>query len=294
MEGLALIRKKIAPTILTLMSPLKKVVETQWYYLDDPSLEMVYELEKYCVENADGVMAISQAIKDTIGDLYDIAWDNLPSKAHQEVIPLGVEQSIVTKKVTAKEDGKVDILFVGRFERRKGIEELTAAIALLLKEKTTPFEFHFIGNIPDENGKFIYKDFLKKYSKESWIKRVKKYGYVSDEELRDMYAKCDIFVAPSRYESFGLIFIEAMASGKPVIGTRVGGIPEIIIEGQNGLLFTNENTKELQVALSKLITDKPLRERMGKESKKLIETKFNSEKMATDFTSFANKLIKKL
>ena len=109
-----------------------------------------------------------------------------------------------------------------------------------------------------------------------------------------MYAKCDIFVAPSRYESFGLIFIEAMASGKPVIGTRVGGIPEIIIEGQNGLLFTNENTKELQVALSKLITDKPLRERMGKESKKLIETKFNSEKMATDFTSFANKLIKKL
>jgi glycogen(starch) synthase len=294
-EGLALIRKKIAPTILTLMSPLKKVVETQWYYLDDPSLEMVYELEKYCVENADGVMAISQAIKDTIGDLYDIAWDNLPSKAHQEVIPLGVEQSIVTKKVTAKEDGKVDILFVGRFERRKGIDLLLEVIPELLKSNKNA-TFHLIGNsnIPDENGKFIYKDFLKKYSKESWIKRVKKYGYVSDEELRDMYAKCDIFVAPSRYESFGLIFIEAMASGKPVIGTRVGGIPEIIIEGQNGLLFTNENTKELQVALSKLITDKPLRERMGKESKKLIETKFNSEKMATDFTSFANKLIKKL
>lgn len=293
-EGLALIRKKIAPTILTLMSPLKKVVETQWYYLDDPSLDIVYELEKYCAENADGIMAISQAIKDTIGDLYDVDWKNLTSKSHQEVIPLGVEKSITSNNTGAtKRDETVDILYVGRFEKRKGIDLLLNVIPEIVKSNKK-VRFHLVGNskIPDENGKLFYKEFLKQYSKASWIKQIKQYGYVSDEQLKDMYAACDIFVAPSRYESFGLIFIEAMASGKPVVGTRVGGIPEIIINGKNGLLFNNEDEAGLREALKTLIDDSALREKMGIESRKLIENKFNSKKMGVDFIQFANKIIK--
>src|SRR5262249_51023826 len=73
-EGAALIRHKLAPTILTLMSPLKKVVETQEYRINDPSLDVMSDLERYCIENSDAVMATSGAIKQTVGDDYQIDW----------------------------------------------------------------------------------------------------------------------------------------------------------------------------------------------------------------------------
>jgi len=293
-EGLSLIRKKIAPTILTLMSPLKKVVETQWYYLEDPSLEIVYELEKYCIENADGIMSISKAIKDTIGEMYNIDWRAIPSESNQDIIPLGVESDIVQRKPKKLSGSKnINILFVGRFEKRKGVDLLLDVIPKLLKDRKD-ITFHLVGNskIPDENGKLLFKEFQKNNSSRPWFKQVRQYGYVSDEKLRDMYSSCDIFVAPSRYESFGLIFIEAMAAGKPVIGARVGGVPEIIINGKNGLLFENENSAELLAAINKLASSESLRLAMGEESIKLIEQKFNSTNMIEKFTALVNKLIK--
>lgn len=284
-EGLALIRHKIAPVILTLMSPLKKVVETQWYYLEDPSLETVYELEKYCIENADGVMAISQGIKEAIGSLYSVNWIELQKSVPVEVIPLGVDQEIAQASEVAggATDSNVSLLFVGRFERRKGVDVLFEALEELMP-KYDNLTVNLVGNpeITDENNKKYYREFEKLHRKKDWFKRIVLHGYVSDSQLSGLYEQCDIFVAPSRYESFGIIFIEAMSHSKPVIGTNVGGIPEIIQDGKNGYLFENEDSAQLRDRIERLVVNKDLRREMGRESARLLKSKFSAGVMASN------------
>jgi glycogen(starch) synthase len=294
-EGIALIRHKIAPTVLTLMSPLKKVVETQWYWLEDPSLEIMYELEKYCIENADGVMAISNAIKKTIGKDYAINWKEIEKKKLVEVLPLGVDESFLKNAATGpskdKPKDKVKLLFVGRFEKRKGIDLLLTALpGLLMSNKD--LEVHLVGNsnILDEDKVNLYSAFTKANKSKPWFNQIIKHGYVTDEELAELYKNCDVFVAPSRYESFGLIFIEAMAFGKPLVGADVGGIPEILKDGKNGLLFEPGNAKDLEDKLSRLISDEKLRTQMGIESRLILEDKFSSSKMGKKFINMLEEI----
>lgn len=288
-EGLALVRNKLAPTAITLMSPLKKVVETQWYWIDDPSIDTIYELEKYCIENADGVMPISNGIKDTIGQAYGINWETISARVPVETIPLGVDPSITSAKKQGRKAKKeeISILFVGRFERRKGIDVLLEAASSIL-EKHPKARLNLVGNpeIADENNKKYFGEFEKKFGKKKWFKQIKLYGYVSDEDLAKLYEDCDIFVAPSRYESFGIIFIEAMAHAKPVVGTNVGGIPEIIDDGKNGLLFKNEDVQDLTQKLEKLLNDEQLRHKMGQASLRILQDKFSADGMGDKFEKF--------
>lgn len=298
-EGAALIRHKLAPTILTLMSPLKKVVETQWYWLDDPSLEVMYDLEKYCIENSDGVMAISGAIKETIGVDYQIDWARIEQTKPVEIIPLGVDATFIEAAkvgsgpaaVTAAKD-KISVLFVGRFEKRKGIDLLLEAVPGLL-ERHANVEFHLVGNadISDEHGVNFYDAFTGKYRSKSWFQRVVKHGYVNDDELAELYRSCDVFVAPSRYESFGIIFIEAMAFGKPLVGADVGGIPEILQDGTNGLLFRPGDSSDLGEKLDALIGDESARTRMGEASRTLLKEKFDAADMGLHVVQMVDKLV---
>ena len=138
----------------------------------------------------------------------------------------------------------------------------------------------------DENNVNYLIDFKKKYSKETWFKNVVFKGYVTDEELADEYKSCDIFWAPSRYESFGQIYIEAMASGKAVIGTRVGGIPEIIKDTKNGFMIDNENSEQLHKILNKLIDNQELRKSIGLEARKTIAHNFTSTLWAKKMLNF--------
>ena len=284
-EGMAILKHKLAPTILSLMSPLKKVVETQWFGVNDPSYEITYDLERFCVLNADAVMPISHNIKQTIGDLYDINWKAVETKVPVRMIPLGVNSQFMGEKAESKKkNDEIRLLYVGRFERRKGIDLLFEALPELMTKHHNLY-VDLIGDktLVDENGTSYYVEFEQKYKKEAWFKRLYVPGFVSEEELADKYKECDIFVAPSRYESFGQIYIEAMASGKPVIGTQAGGIPEVVEDGVNGLLITNESATDLQTKLEVLITDEKLRQKMGKASREIIDKKFSAEVWGDSF-----------
>lgn len=297
-EGISLLTNKIAPVVLTLMSPLKKVVETQWYWLRDPSFDLVYELEKYCINNADGIMSISKGILDTINKDYLIDWEVIEKHSPVKVIPLGVDQgflkTIEKAKLSTADPLEVNILFVGRFEKRKGIDLLFQIIPEIL-EKNPNVKFTLVGNdeVLHEDKINFKREFVKKYQSKKWFKRISFLGYVTDEELNNIYDACDIFVAPSRYESFGLIFIEAMAHKKPLVGTNIGGIPEIIADGENGYLFELENISDLKYKLQKLISSKTLRVKMGEASFKLLKNSFNSKVMCDNFEEFMKLVINK-
>jgi glycosyltransferase involved in cell wall biosynthesis len=111
-------------------------------------------------------------------------------------------------------------------------------------------------------------------------KRVIFYGYVPDRELLMHYRACDVFVAPSRFESFGLIAIEAMRFGKPVIASNAGGLGDIFRDGTDGLLFENEDVASLRAALIRAAASRDLRQQIGARAKETFLRKYTVELMA--------------
>jgi glycosyltransferase involved in cell wall biosynthesis len=119
------------------------------------------------------------------------------------------------------------------------------------------------------------------YSSNSEIREnIQFLGKVKNDELINAYQNCDIFVAPSYYESFGLIYAEAMAWGKPVIGTKVGGIPDVVDDNKNGILVPPGNEIELASAIIRLADSHELRSSMGLAGRKRIKENFSVEEMA--------------
>jgi glycosyltransferase involved in cell wall biosynthesis len=102
-------------------------------------------------------------------------------------------------------------------------------------------------------------------------------------EMPEVYGGSDVFVLPSENETFGQVFIEAMACGLPVIGTKVGGTPEIISDSSNGYLIPPNDSSILAQMIEKLINDRSTRNRFIKAGIKTVEDKFTSEKQLFNF-----------
>lgn len=230
----------------------------------------IIEAEKLLLREAPLILANSQAI---VGDIEHSSSMNL-EKARVTIAPHGIEDLGVCPDTREKDT--VTVLFVGRFEERKGVDILLQVIPQLAAARPE-VRFKLVGNSTLNSW---WRDFSKKFSSEPWFSRIYVPGFVEQEELLASYRDCDIFVAPSRYESFGLIYLEAMRWGKPCIGTRVGGIPEVVSHYENGILVSPDSPEELSAALEKLVVDQRLRQAMGARSRELFLQKFTDEKMA--------------
>ncbi|HEV2358599.1 MAG TPA: glycosyltransferase family 4 protein [bacterium] len=102
-------------------------------------------------------------------------------------------------------------------------------------------------------------------------------GHVSEQDLAPLYASCDLFVMPSRplpcgdFEGFGIVFLEAGACGKPVIGGRSGGVPEAVLDGVTGVLVNPTDVDELSAAITKLLSDREEATRLGMQGRRRTE-----------------------
>ncbi len=191
------------------------------------------------------------------------------------LIPHGTPLQALENKTSPMHDREtVRILYVGRFEPRKGIDLLFKVMPEILR--TNPHtNFTLIGDDP----KSLYPE-SELANCESFSEQVNYLGQVSNDELDRAYQNCDFLVAPSLYESFGLIYIEAMARGKAVIGTWAGGIPEVVQHRKTGILVSAGNPEELREAILEMIQNSEQRELFGKNARQWVENKFSIEKTA--------------
>jgi glycosyltransferase involved in cell wall biosynthesis len=178
--------------------------------------------------------------------------------------------------------GKKVILFVGTIVPVKGVEYLIRAANILVNVyHLSDLMFIIIG--PDERNKTYSQHIKQLVAQHGLLDYVKLLGYIDRKALGTFYNRCDIFVLPSLDEGFGLVITEALSFGKPVVGTNVGGIPIQIVDHWNGFIVEPANPTQLAEKLKYLLTNEPERVRMGKNSKIMVEQKFNWKAIATEY-----------
>lgn len=277
-EGIAALVDGSFRVITNLETPLKVWCETNPGLLgntpaDRQFLAQQVAAEKLLMEEGAAHRAISKSIVKTLERYYGVNF----RPGQISVSLLGMEDRSTNVPV-AREHESVDVLFTGRFELRKGIDVLLQAIPELCQEFPSA-RFILVGEDRPQPGGTFAEQFLAKYFGAPFLNRVIFAGKVSDAELENYLAQCDIFVGPSRYESFGLVFLEAMMFSKPVVGCRAGGMPEVIEEGVTGLLAEPGEAESLRGALRTLLANPAQRIAMGEAGRARYLAYFTREKM---------------
>jgi glycosyltransferase involved in cell wall biosynthesis/GT2 family glycosyltransferase len=230
-------------------------------------------LERWILERAPLLHANSRAIVEDIVRRYDLA----PPTERLILAPHGLSDWAEAEPAPAPRN-VLRFLFVGRLESRKGIDTLLAAAPAVLR-RFPASRLDIVGDDSIEGGKYK-ADFLARGDLEDLAGRVTFHGRVDEEILRARYRDCDVLVAPSRYESFGLIYVEGMIFGKPVIGGRAGGGPEVIEEGLTGLTVPPGDAEALAEAMTRLASDAGLRRAMGDAGRRRYKERFRAESAA--------------
>ena len=274
-EGIATLISDIYPVVVRVHTPLSKVAEVENRTIDYDTHACI-ALEKWLVENADAVTVSTNALVETVHDSMRIDESSL---ATVQRISLGLRPSVSLDTAIRNKQGKKNLLFVGRLERRKGAHILLNVLPRLLVD-FPDWECYLVGRILDPDGSKWVRRFYREHGGEPWIDRVHFTGAVSDDELIRHYRECDIFVAPSIYESFGIVYMEAMQFGKPVVGFRTGGVPEVVEHELEGLLVRPGSADELYGALAKLMRNDRLREELGARAHEKMQHQFDHLTMA--------------
>jgi starch synthase len=260
-------------------------------------------LEKTAYENADGVIAVSQSMKRDVQELYGVA----PEKVR--VIPNGIDVEEYRNKpnpdVLRKHGVDPDvpfILFVGRITRQKGILHLINALRLL----PAGTQVALCAGAPDtpEIGAEMKARVADLRAARpdlavAWIESM-----LPREEIITFYSHAALFVCPSVYEPFGIINLEAMACGAPVVASRVGGIPEAVADGETGLLVDTDASgsdfeprdpaafaARLAGAISALMGDPARRAAFAEAGRRRVVEKFSWASVAAQTLDFYKELV---
>jgi alpha-maltose-1-phosphate synthase len=247
-------------------------------------------MERTAIETADAIIAVSKGTRQDVLDHFNVPEDRI------HVIHNGIDlaQYVKASDTTALENYGVDpnrpyVLFVGRIARQKGIIHLVEAIpqidpdlqvVLLAGQPDTP-------EIAQEMNDKV-AEAAKQRDGIVWIDKM-----VSREEAIQFYSHADVFCCPSVYEPFGIINLEAMACETAVVAAAIGGIPEVVVPEETGLLIDLElkpGTFEpvdpagyataLAEGINCLARDPELRENMGKAGRKRVEDHFSWDAIA--------------
>ncbi|MCX2726913.1 glycogen synthase [Thermomicrobium sp. 4228-Ro] len=242
-------------------------------------------MERTAIEAADAVIAVSGATRQDVLHLFAIP----PERVH--VIHNGIDIDLYrkTSETSALERAGVDlgrpyVLFVGRITRQKGIVHLLDAVRILRPD----VQVVLLAGQPDtpELAQAVETRVAELRARRRgivWIPEM-----LPRSDVIQFYSHATVFCCPSIYEPFGLINLEAMACECPVVASDVGGIPEVVVDGETGILVHVEVdpergepvdpdtfARDLAAAIQRIVDDPELRERLGRNGRARVEQHFS-------------------
>jgi glycogen(starch) synthase len=288
-ELLGVLRRTAVPTMVHLVTPAA-IAASQAGFMEDPHsrafIERLMDLEREVLATTDLLHANGNPVVETIEYYYGPLRD--PERC--QVVALGLRDQTPTVPVIRR-DQRTTVLFVGRLEARKGIDLFLASVERLAP--TMPdVVWRVVGaDLPLRPGEDPVGDaFLAAHADDHWIERVELVGPVSDDQLHAEYAASDLVVLPSRYESFGLVMLEAMMHGKALVSSNVGGIVEVVRAGVDGILITPDDAAALTDAVAALLDDAGRRRQLGTTARARYLEHFAMEPATARFVAAADRL----
>ena len=202
------------------------------------------------------------------------------------ITPFGVDVKIFIPNNKKKQSSSLTIGTIKSFEEKYGIEYLIRAFALLKKQL---YDFNLQLEL---YGKGSQENYLKKLSDSLGLSNIVKFkGYISHDLVPNKFQHFDIAVFPSLSESFGVAAIEAQSCGVPVIVSNVGGLPEVVKDGETGIVVPSKDVKAFANKLFDLIVDEKKRIEYGKQARKHILNNYNWQNNANIMTDLYKGLL---
>ena len=287
-EGIGILRETDLPVAVHVSTPLAIIGPLAGYLRGDdtdvPELRRLLELEAEVMDSADLFQANTSAVVDTVRANYAQHCDD----DRWRIVNLGLhDRSIEDGEREAGASGHRRVFFAGRFEARKGIDTLLAAMERILPDHAD-VELVLAGEdralLPGEE--LVGRSWRTRHRSAPWIDRVTMLGVVDDETLHREYAAAEVVVLPSRYESFGLVMVEALMHGKALVSTDTSGVREVVRHGVDGLLVAPGDVAELEAAIRLVLDDAALAEKLGQAARRRFLEWFSVERFAERFEGF--------
>ena len=253
----------------------------------------VIAFEKECLKRAPAIIADSQAVVADLETMFGL--EGLAARSR--TIPLGLPELTGAQPVRRQDKGVVEVLLVGRLEKRKGTQLLFDLLPDLLKrEKNLRVRFVGEDNSQWDGFQDQFKLTYPEYFRRRWPRlheRVIFEGGSSEARLIEAYQQADIMLVPSLYESFGLIYLEAMRSSLPVITFEIGAAAEVFPRGEQdgALLVPPGNGNALLASIRELASDPRRRAALGQGGRQRFLASFSDSRMAEETAACYKELV---
>lgn len=268
------------PTIVSCMTSLKTLTEIDEAYWLLPDLDERLSLERETLVRSRYLHGLTQAVlAKTIRD-YDL------DPVETAVVARGLRDRC-TPSAPARV-GTTRVLSVGRIERRKGVDVLLKA-AWELVDDGFDVSFTLAGPRVDPELTAMYATEAAKRPQRRDAVRLT--GAVSDAELDRLYSAADVVCAPSRYESHGIVLVEAMMFGKAVVTCDAGGIGEVVEPGRTAIVAPPGDAPALAACLRRVIGDPRLRDELGSAGRNAFQARFEAQTVARRMQGFIERVL---
>jgi len=241
--------------------------------------QLIEYLEQWWIERADQVISLTDAIGRLTCQYFKIKKCSFPKVCN----PIDINR--LTHTDCKENTSGKDVLYIGRLEFRKGVNILLRTIPRVI-DRHPEARFIFIGS---DCGMRDY--ILSKAERLRIQDKIILVGEIARDKVIDYYYTASCCVVPSLWENHPYVCLEAMACGRPVIASNVGGIPEIIKHGSTGLLFPPGSFMALAENIIMLLGDMHLRKMLGENAKKHIQKEYSLEAVSNQSISIYEKVL---
>lgn len=240
--------------------------------IHDAGQQYINDVEWWLTYEAWRVVVCSQAMRQEVRGLFGLSDDKMTVIPNGIDLPVSHKDAGMPPRNRFAAPGEKLLFHIGRLVPEKGAGILLEAMPLLMRRHAVRLVIGGVGNFGEE---------LKRRAVALGIAdRVHFAGWVDDMTAQALYRYADVAVVPSTYEPFGIVALEAMAAGAPLVASDVGGLADIVRHGDNGLKAVPGLSTSLAEQIDRLLTDRALARRMALEARREVEARYSWSSVA--------------